>query len=75
MSARNPQPSRKVLTGASVIDVVLSGSLLLIYFGVLSVGISGWNISRQVLGSTAAIWFVGALAILVYPLIKTDTAE
>ena len=75
MSARNPQPSRKVLTVASVIDVSLSGILLLIYFGVLSIDISGWNISRQVLGSTAAIWFVSVLAILVHPLTKTDTAE
>jgi hypothetical protein len=75
MSASNPQVTRNVLTVVSVIDVILSGILQLIYFGVLSIDISGWNISRQVLGSTAAIWFVSALAILVYPLIKTDTAE
>jgi len=71
----DPQIKRKVLILASVIDAVLGGMVLLIYFGFLPVDISSWGIPRWVVGLVGGVWFAGALAVLVYQLTKTDVAE
>ena len=71
----DPQTKRKVLILDSAIDVVISSAVLLIYFGLLPVDISGWGIPRWVIGLVGGIWFAGALAVLVVQLTKTDTSE
>ena len=69
------QTRRKVLILASAIDVVLSGIVLLIYFGLFAVDVSGWGIPRWVIGLIGGIWFASAVAVLVYQLTKTDISE
>jgi hypothetical protein len=49
--------------------------VLLIYFGILPVDISGLGIPRGVIGVIGGIWFFGALGILAYQLTKTDISE
>ena len=69
------QTKRKVFILASTIDAILSGIILLIYFGLLPVDISGWGIPRWVIGLIGGIWFASAIAVLVYQLTKTDISE
>jgi hypothetical protein len=49
--------------------------VLLIYFGFFPVNISNLGVPRQVIGWIAGIWFLSALAILVYQLTRTDLSE
>jgi len=71
----DPQTRRKAFIIASVMDLVLSGIVLLIYFGFLPVDISSWDIPRWVVGLIGGIWFASALAVLVYQLTRTDVSE
>jgi len=71
----NPQTKRTVFILASAVDTILSGMVLLIYFGLLPIDISGWGIPRWVIGLVGGVWFAGALAVLVYQLTKTDVSE
>ena len=72
----NPQPNKRtVFILVSTIDLVLSGIVLLIYFGFLPIDISGWDIPRWVVGLVGGVWFASALAVLVYQLTKTDISE
>ena len=63
---------RKILMVASSIDMVLSGIVLSVYFGILPIDISGWGIPRWVIGLIGGAWFAVALALFVYQLTKTD---
>jgi hypothetical protein len=70
----DPQPNKRmILIIVSAIDVVLSGIVLLIYFGFLPIDISSWGIPRGVIGIIGGVWFAGAVAVLVYQLTKTET--
>jgi hypothetical protein len=71
----NSQNKRTIFLLASGLDIVLSAIVLLIYFGLLPVDISGWGIPRWVIGVIGGAWFVGSLAVLVYILTKTDIPE
>ena len=57
---------------ASSIDMVLSGIVLSVYFGILPIDISGWGIPRWMIGLIGGAWFAVALALFVYQLTKTD---
>jgi len=59
----------------SAVDVLLSGFVLLIYFGLLPIDISSWGVPRWVIGLVGGLWFVSALIVLVYQLTKTETIE
>jgi hypothetical protein len=63
---------RVILIIASAIDAVLGGAVLLIYFGLLPIDISLWNIPRWVIGVVGGVWFLSAIAVLVYQLSKTE---
>jgi hypothetical protein len=63
--------TRTVFILASAVDMILSGAVLLIYFGLLPVDISDWGIPRWVVGLIGGVWFAGSLAVLVYQLTKT----
>jgi hypothetical protein len=71
----NESTKRMMLIIASAVDVVLSGIVLLIYFGLLPVDVSSLGIPRWVIGVVGGIWFAAALVILVYQLTKTDSTE
>jgi hypothetical protein len=71
----NEQPGqRTLLILASALDMIISGVILLIYFGLLPVDTSGWGIPRRVIGVVGGVWFAGAMAVLLYQLRKTDGA-
>ena len=75
MNSDHPQITRKVLIVVSAIDAILSGFVLLIYFGLLPIDISGWDIPRWVIGLIGGVWLVVALGVLVYQLTKTDVMQ
>lgn len=75
MDMKNSENRRRILILVSAIDAVLSGIVLLIYFGFLPIDVSGLGIPRWVIGLIGGIWFAGALAVLVYQLTKTDMSE
>jgi hypothetical protein len=64
--------SRMILITVGTVDAVLSGIVLLIYFGFLPVDISGWDIPRWVVGLIGGVWFASAWAILVDQPAKTN---
>lgn len=66
---------RTILIIVSATDAVLSGLVLLIYFGFLPIDISGWGIPRWVIGVVGGIWFLAAIGLLVYQLTRTDISE
>ena len=72
----NPQPNKRMLLIiVSAVDTLLSGIVLLVYFGFLPVDISSWGVPRWVIGLVGGLWFVSALIVLVYQLTKTETIE
>ena len=56
----------------SAADVILSGIVLLIYFGFLPIDISSWGIPRWIIGVVGGIWFLSAIAVLIYQVTKTE---
>ncbi|HSO11613.1 MAG TPA: hypothetical protein VLT51_04510 [Anaerolineales bacterium] len=64
-----------ILIIVSAVDMLLSGIVLLIYFGLLPIDISSWGIPRWVIGLVGGIWFMSALVALVYQLTRTDLLE
>ena len=68
----NKQNKRTILIIASGIDAVLGGIVVLIYFNILPIDISSWGIPRWVIGVVGGIWFVTAIAVLMYQLTKTE---
>ena len=72
----NSQPNKRMLLIiVSAVDMVLSGIVLLIYFGFLPIDLSGLSVPRWVVGLVGGLWFVSALGVLVYQLTKTDVSE
>ena len=59
----------------SAVDVLISGAVLLIYFGLLPVDLSGLGVPRWVVGVIGGLWFISALVVLVYQLTKTEISE
>jgi hypothetical protein len=75
MDPNSSNTRRKILILVSAIDAAISGIVLLMYFGFIPVNLSGLGVPRQVIGWIAGIWFLIALAILVYQLTRTDILE
>jgi len=72
----NDQPNQRTIwIIASVMDAILSGIVLLIYFGLLPIDISEWGIPRWVIGVIGGVWFLSAVGFLVYQLTKTNISE
>ena len=65
---------RTLLIIVSAVDAALSGIVLLIYFGFLPIDISSWGIPRWVIGAVGGVWFLSAIAVLVYQVTKTDVS-
>jgi integral membrane sensor domain MASE1 len=72
----NSQPNKRtIIIIVSAIDTILGGTVLLIFFGFLPVDIPSWGIPSWVIGLVGGIWFLSALAILVYQVTRTDFPE
>ena len=72
----NPQTNKRtILIILSAVDALLSGIVLLIYFGFLPIDISGWEVPRRVIGLGGGTWFLSAIAVLVYQVTRTDMLE
>ena len=69
------QTKRKLLIIISAVDALLSGIVLLIYFGFFPIDISSWGIPRWVIGLGGGIWFLSAIAVLMYQLTRTDVSD
>ncbi len=63
---------RKILILVSVVDAVISGAILLIYFGLLPVNISSFGIQPWAVGLCGGVWFLVSIGILAYQLTKPD---
>ena len=69
----NSNPNKRIrLIIASGLDLILSAIVLLIYFGLFPVDISGLGIPRWIIGLVGGVWFAGSLAVLVYQLTRTE---
>ena len=72
----NPQPNKRMIfIIVGIVDAVLSGIVLLIYFGVLPIDISELGVPRWVIGVIGGIWFLLAIGFLAYQLTKTNISE
>ena len=72
----NPQPNKRtILIIVGLVDVVLSGAILLIYFGLLPIDISEWGIPRWVIGIIGGVWFLSAIGLVAYQLTRTDISD
>ena len=70
------QPNKRMIfIIVGIVDSILSGIVLLIYFGVLPIDISELGVPRWVIGLIGGVWFLGALGFLAYQLTKTNISE
>ena len=58
-----------------IVDSILSGIVLLLYFGLLPIDISEWSVPRWAVGLVGGVWFLSAIGFLAYQLTKTDISE
>jgi hypothetical protein len=72
-----PQPNKRILLIiVSAIDALLSGIILIIYFGLLPINISSsLGIQPWAVGLCGGVWFTISISILIYQLTKTETIE
>ena len=72
----NPQQNKRmILIIVGLVDAVLSGAILLIYFGFLPIDISEWGIPRWVIGVIGGVWFLSAIGLVAYQLTRTDISD
>ena len=72
----NPQQDKRMIfIIVGIVDAILSGVVLLLYFGLLPIDISEWGIPRWVIGVIGGVWFLSAIGFLAYQLTKTEISE
>ena len=72
----DPQPNKHMIfIIVGIVDAILSGIVLLIYFGVLPIDISELGVPRWVIGVIGGLWFLSAIGFLAYQLTKTNISE
>ena len=72
----NHQPNKRMIfIIVGIVDAILSGIVLLIYFGVLPIEISELGIPRWVIGLIGGLWFLSAIGFLAYQLNKANMSE
>jgi hypothetical protein len=69
------QNKRLIFIIVGIVDAILSGIILLLYFGVLPIDISEWGIPRWLIGVIGGVWFLSAIGFLAYQLTKTNISE
>ena len=76
MEEQSPQKRKRlIMFSVGLIDSMLGGIVLLIYFGILPFDISGFGIPNWVIGLLGGIWFFSGLGVLTYQLTKTQPPE
>ncbi len=73
----NPFQQRKrlALLFAGLIDTLLGGAVLLVYFGFLPIDISSWGIPRWAVGVIGGIWSFSGVVVLIYQLTRPRLDE
>ena len=72
----NPQPNKRmILIIVGIVDSILSGIVLLIYFGLLPIDISELGVPRWLIGVIGGLWFLSAVGFLAYQLTRTNISE
>ena len=72
----DPQPNKRMIfIIVGIVDAILSGIILLLYFGVLPIDISEWGIPRWLIGVIGGVWFLSAIGFLAYQLTRTNISE
>jgi len=72
----NPQPNKRMIfIIIGIVDSILSGIVLLLYFGLLPIDISEWSVPRWAVGLVGGVWFLSAIGFLAYQLTKTEISE
>ena len=72
----NPQSNKRLIfIIVGIVDLVLSGIVLLLYFGLLPIAISELGIPRWVIGVIGGVWFLSAIGFLAYQLTRTNISE
>jgi len=72
----NPQQNKRMIfIIVGIVDAILSGVVLLLYFGLLPIDISEWGVPRWVIGAIGGVWFLAAIGFLAYQLTKTEISE
>ena len=69
------QNKRMIFIIVGIVDAILSGVVLLLYFGLLPIDISEWGVPRWVIGVIGAVWFLAAIGFLAYQLTRTNISE
>ena len=76
MEEQSPKKRKRlILLSAGLVDSLLGGVVLLIYFGILPLDISSFDIPHWVIGLLGGIWFFSGLGVLTYQLTKTQVPE
>lgn len=72
----NPQQNKRmILIIVGIVDAILSGIILLTYFGLLPVDIAELGIPRWLIGVIGGLWFLSAIGFLAYQLTRTNISE
>ncbi|MEW6240838.1 MAG: hypothetical protein AB1564_08535 [Chloroflexota bacterium] len=71
----NQRNKRMVFLLVGLTDTILGSVTLLLYFGLLPIDISSWDIPRWVIGVIGGVWFLSGFGVLVYQLTRTDGLE
>ena len=72
----NPQPNKRmILIIVGIVDAILSGVILLLYFGLLPIDISELGVPRWLIGVIGGLWFLSAIGFLAYQLTRTNISE
>ena len=67
--------TRFVFMLASAVDILLGAVALLIYFGILPVDITNWDIPGWIFGFVGGVLFFSGIGIFSYFSIRTDGYE
>lgn len=72
----SPQPNKRmILIIVGIVDAILSGVILLLYFGLLPIDISELGVPRWLIGVIGGLWFLSAIGFLAYQLTRTNISE
>ena len=76
MEERSPQNKKRfILLLAGLIDSLLGGAVLLLYFEILPFDLSSLGIPRWVIGLVGGLWFLTGFVVLLFQLTKSQSDE
>ena len=76
MEERSPQNKKRfILLLVGLIDSLLGGAVLLLYFEILPFDLSSMGIPRWVIGLVGGLWFLTGFVVLLFQLTKSQSDE